>query len=134
MSERDSRLLRHTTASAWPDCRPGRFASRIVDLPRVHDPASGHAPLEQLHKPCFSAAGREFLGLGLLGLADDLGVELNGGRVGAAKGPDAFRAALASYGAADSVALADFRVPVVDVGNVVPVSRLQKRTRGSPKQ
>jgi len=120
MSEHDSRLRGHTTAGAWPDCRPGRFASRIVDLHRVHDPASGHAPLEQLHKPCFSAAGREFLGLGLLGLADDLGVELNGGRVGAAKGPDAFRAALASYGAADSVALADFRVPVVDVGNVVP--------------
>ncbi|HND60953.1 MAG TPA: hypothetical protein PLB90_05695, partial [Opitutaceae bacterium] len=37
----------------------------------------------------------------LLGLPDDTGVKLNGGRPGAAGGPTAFRAALARYGVAD---------------------------------
>jgi len=37
----------------------------------------------------------------LLGLPDDTGVKLNHGRPGAARGPAAFRAALARYGAAD---------------------------------
>ena len=56
---------------------------------------------------------------GLLGLADDEGVRLNGGRIGAAHGPDAFRAALAGYGAADSVALEGFEIPIIDLGNIV---------------
>lgn len=36
-----------------------------------------------------------------MGLPDDLGVRLNGGRPGAAEGPTAFRAALARYGVAE---------------------------------
>ena len=38
--------------------------------------------------------------IAILGLPDDTGVRLNGGRVGAAKGPTAFREALARYGSA----------------------------------
>lgn len=107
-------LFEHLTPGKWPDSRPGRFASRIIDL---HCETDG---LVRLRETCFTAAGHDFRGLGLLGLADDEGVRLNGGRVGAARGPEAFRAALAGYGAADSVALEDFRIPVVDLGDIVP--------------
>lgn len=54
----------------------------------------------------------------LLGLADDTGVVLNQGRVGAAQGPSAFRAALARYGAANAARIALPRV--FDAGDVVP--------------
>lgn len=114
MTERDSRLLSFSTPGNWPECRPGRFAAKIVDL---HHEANA---LHRLEQACFNAAGHDFRGLGLLGLADDHGVRLNGGRSGAAEGPDAFRAALAGYGAADSVALEGFTIPVVDLGNIVP--------------
>lgn len=56
--------------------------------------------------------------IALIGLADDLGVELNGGRMGAAQGPNAFRAALAKYGVADPEGWEWPRV--FDVGNVMP--------------
>ena len=110
----DNPLLHHATAGAWPERRPGRFAARIIDLHREAD------ALDRLAKTSFTAAGHGFRGLGLLGLADDHGVRLNGGRPGAADGPDAFRSALAGYGAADSVALEGFAIPVVDLGNIVP--------------
>ncbi len=114
MPESPSALFEHTAAGTWPERRAGRFASRIVDAHR--DPA----PLESLREPALDAAGHGFRGIGLLGLADDEGVRLNGGRVGAAQGPDAFRAALAGYGSARSVALYGLPVPVIDLGNVVP--------------
>lgn len=107
-------LLRHATAGTWPECKPGRFASRIIDLHREA------AALDRLQETRFTAAGHDFRALGLLGLADDHGVRLNGGRAGAAEGPDAFRAALAGYGAADSVALEGFAIPIVDFGNIIP--------------
>jgi len=54
----------------------------------------------------------------LLGLPDDVGVRLNNGRPGAAEGPRAFRAALATYGVDEP---ADFEWPTVfDAGDVVP--------------
>lgn len=54
----------------------------------------------------------------LLGLPDDCGVQLNNGRPGAADGPRAFRAALASYGVAEP---AGFAWPkVFDAGDVTP--------------
>lgn len=56
----------------------------------------------------------------LLGLPDDLGVRLNSGRPGAAKGPTAFRAALARYGAAVPKGWTWPRV--FDAGDVVPVA------------
>lgn len=114
MTEHDSSPLRHAAPGAWPECRPGRFASKIVDLHLEAD------ALDRLQETRFTAAGHGFRGLGLLGLADDHGVRLNGGRPGAAEGPDAFRAALAGYGAADSAALEGFVVPVLDFGNIIP--------------
>lgn len=81
----------------WPALRPGRFASRIVQ---------GAQP------------GCDVV---LLGLPDDLGVRLNGGRAGAAAGPAAFRAALAAYGSTyDLTAAADLDVKVCDAGDVEP--------------
>ncbi|HTV22665.1 MAG TPA: hypothetical protein VMG12_28445, partial [Polyangiaceae bacterium] len=62
-----------TVPGTWPEVRAGRFASTLRPDP----------------EGCRCA---------LLGLADDLGVKLNGGRVGARGGPSAFRAALARYG------------------------------------
>ncbi len=44
--------------------------------------------------------------VGLVGLPDELGVRMNGGRPGAARGPAAFRQALARYGAAAPAVLA----------------------------
>ena len=113
-------IQRHTSTGNWPERRAGRFASRIIDL---HGEANA---LNRLQETCFTAAGHGFRGLGLLGLADDEGVRLNGGRPGAAQGPDAFRAALAGYGAADSVALKDFAIPVFDLGNIVPGDSLHE--------
>ncbi len=114
MTDFAASTLRYCRTGAWPECRPGRFASRIIDLHQGPD------ALEQLPETFFTAAGHDFRGIGLLGLADDEGVRFNGGRIGAAQGPDAFRAALAGYGAADSMALEGFGIPVVDLGNIIP--------------
>jgi formiminoglutamase len=58
--------------------------------------------------------------IALIGLPDDLGVRMNNGRPGAAAGPDAFRAALARYGAANPLS---FTWPgVFDAGDVMPVA------------
>ncbi len=54
----------------------------------------------------------------ILGLADDTGVRLNGGRPGAAEGPRAFRAALARYGVQEPRGAAWPRV--YDAGDVIP--------------
>lgn len=57
----------------------------------------------------------------LLGLPDDTGVNLNHGRPGAAGGPKAFRAALASYGVAQP------NWPkVFDAGDVIPGETLEE--------
>lgn len=69
-------LIPHTTPGRWPRPIPaGRFAATI----RTDSPDD-----------CRVA---------LFGLADDTGVKLNHGRPGAARGPAAFRTALAGYGA-----------------------------------
>jgi len=114
-------LLDNTAPGTWPERRPGRFAARIIDLHAGSD-AVAHAA----SGPAFRAAGHEFAAIGLLGLADDEGVRLNGGRPGARHGPDAFRAALAGLGAAESVALDGLRVPVLDCGNITPGPSLQE--------
>jgi hypothetical protein len=68
-------MTRITSAGIWPDdLREDRFATTVART----DPAG-----------CRVA---------LLGMPDDLGVRMNGGRVGAAEGPYAFRSALARYG------------------------------------
>jgi formiminoglutamase len=87
----------HCTPARWPDeVSPARFAAHV------------HAGV---------AVGCR---IGLIGLADDTGVRLNGGRPGAADGPRAFRAALASYGAAEP---SGWTWPkVFDAGDVEPAS------------
>lgn len=58
----------------------------------------------------------------ILGLPDDTGVRLNGGRPGAAQGPGAIRAALARYGAAE----ASLRWALTsDAGDVTPGDELE---------
>lgn len=87
----------HTTPAKWPKIRPERFASRIRN-----DTPDG----------CRVA---------LLGLPDDTGVGLLGGRTGAAKGPAGFRAALAGFGAAwDALPGRPLDVAVFDAGDVTP--------------
>ena len=102
----------------WPEMPSSRWASRMMDWQTW----SSHVAISP--GLGFSAGEQDFLGLGLLGLADDEGVLLNSGRPGARQGPDAFRQALSRYGAADSVALAGFDVPIVDVGNIRPGASL----------
>jgi len=85
----------HTIPSTWPvPLSPARFASTIRT-----DSTDGCA-------------------IGLIGLADDLGVRLNGGRPGAREGPGAFRGALAKYGVADPHGWEWPRV--FDAGDIVP--------------
>lgn len=84
----------HTTPPRYPEgIAPTRFASHIQ---------------QAMHVGCR---------VGLLGLADDLGVRLNNGRPGAGEGPAAFRAALAKYGAATGDSLDSVRV--FDAGDIV---------------
>lgn len=64
----------HTNPTNWPEIRAGRLASLI------------------------ERASPEGCRIGLLGVPDDHGVSLNGGRVGAQGGPRVFREALARYG------------------------------------
>ena len=80
--------------AAWPERSPARMAARI----RTDSP--------------------EGCAVALIGLPDDLGVRLNGGRPGAAGGPTAFRAALAKYGSAtpDGVEWPT----IFDAGDVAP--------------
>jgi formiminoglutamase len=92
------RVIPHTTAGRWPRSIPSvRFAATI----RTDDSVG-----------CRVA---------LLGLADDTGVKLNRGRSGSARGPAAFRAALAAYGA-DHRELSR----VFDAGDVRPGRTLEE--------
>jgi arginase family enzyme len=90
-----SAAIPFTRAPVWPGrISPSRFAATI----RRDSP-----------KDC---------AVGLLGLPDDSGVTLNGGRWGARRGPAAFRAVLSNYGSADG---ADAPWPVVfDAGDIQP--------------
>jgi formiminoglutamase len=94
-------MIPHTSAPLWPgDIAAGRFASTIRT-----DSSEGCA-------------------IALLGLPDDTGVRMNHGRTGAAGGPQAFRAALSRYGAADS---ATGPLPrVFDAGDIMPTGSLEK--------
>ncbi len=87
----------------WPvDVNASRFAAGIERAAWPPEPGS--------------CANR----VGLLGLPDDLGVQLNHGRPGAAEGPTAFRGALARYGALESEPA--HAIPrVVDFGDALPL-------------
>ena len=85
----------------WSQAREGSIASRIC------------------------ADSHEGCAIALLGLADDTGVALNHGRVGAAGGPAAFRKALLRYGMAyDSRARLPLDVHIFDAGDVEPQESL----------
>lgn len=87
----------HTIPARWPTVAAGRFAATI----RTDSPEG-----------CVVA---------LVGLPDDTGVKLNGGRIGAREGPTAFRAALATYGVAwDGLRDRATDVKVFDAGDVEP--------------
>lgn len=78
----------------WPTVavRPGRMAAAIVrNSPELIDDTSTRRGAQLELAKCEVA---------LVGLPDDTGVELNQGRVGARRGPSAFRGALAGYGVA----------------------------------
>lgn len=88
------RPIPHTVHARWPDRPEGRFAAAIRN------------------------GSPEGCAVAILGLPDDTGVRLNGGRPGAAEGPAAFRRALARYGVASP---AGFDWPAVyDAGDVTP--------------
>lgn len=82
-------MIPHVAPPVWPSLlRPGRFAATIVhNAPELGEDEGAR---EQVRK-CRVA---------LLGIPDDTGVEMNGGRIGAKGGPAAFRSALARYGVA----------------------------------
>ncbi|MCA9279668.1 MAG: formimidoylglutamase [Phycisphaeraceae bacterium] len=91
-----SHIIPHTIEPVWPATRPGRAAHAfLVDKP-------GDAQI------------------GLIGLADDLGIALNNGRPGAAEGPNAFRNALATYGTAHPMHVNWPKV--FDAGNIISIS------------
>lgn len=83
-----------------PETSPGRFASKLWRT----EPDEAQ--------------------IALIGLPDDRGVAMNGGRVGAAEGPAAFRVALARYGTAEPFGVEWPRV--CDVGDVQPGATLEQ--------
>jgi formiminoglutamase len=93
----------HTRPPVWPELSATRFAAGIR-----RDSAEACA-------------------VALIGLPDDTGVRLNGGRSGAADGPDAFRAALGRYGTLDPAFGA--WPEVFDAGDVEPGSSLEETHR-----
>jgi arginase family enzyme len=91
----------HVTPPRWPADIP---SSRFASLVRTGD-----------------AAGCR---IGLIGLADDTGVRMNGGRPGAVDGPRAFRDALSRYGTATPKG---WEWPVVfDAGDISPGRDLEE--------
>lgn len=109
-------MIPHTVPPRWPETTPGRFAATVC---RAWEEGDGAA---EGKTPDAIARCR----IGLIGLADDTGVALNGGRTGAKAGPDAVRAALARYGVAHPMDEGERPgLPrVVDFGNIVPADSL----------
>jgi len=115
----------HTRPGVWPGTIPhGRFAAVIQrDWAAVEGVAVAAGAVEPVEPARDRAEPDPSVRptLVMLGLPDDAGVALNGGRVGAAEGPSAFRAALAGYGTPfDLERAAVTRVRVLDAGDVVP--------------
>jgi len=87
-----------------PPLYPARHAGRFVSTVRTDRP--------------------DGCAVGLIGLPDDTGIKMNGGRAGAAEGPRAFRDALARQGVAEP---AGFAWPAVyDAGDVIAASTLEE--------
>jgi len=90
----------HTRRPQPPAHRPGGFWTRVRPIEQYQPPAPGTRAVA------------------LLGVPDDTGVGLNGGRVGARQGPAAIREALGGLGVADPPA---GWPDVYDAGDVAPV-------------
>lgn len=95
-------MVPHTSPGRWPEgVSSSRFASRVMGQPLAGARAA------------------------ILGLPDDEGVRLNGGRPGAQGGPQALRAALARYGAAEAALNPAFPA-TCDAGDVVSGQTLEE--------
>lgn len=92
-------MIPFTTPPVYPPTTPTRFASLIK--------RAG----EHTHDDCR---------IGLIGLPDDTGVTMNGGRPGAKDGPRAFREALARFGTGNPMLPARAYPGVYDCGDVTP--------------
>ncbi|MDT8369092.1 MAG: formimidoylglutamase [Longimicrobiales bacterium] len=98
----------HTRPGNWPGVAAGRLAERLAPL--ILGDVPDEAALRARPKT-----------IALLGLPDDTGIALNGGRMGAAEGPSAFRRALAGYGTAfDAARGSEPPVGLHDAGDVIP--------------
>ena len=98
----------------WGDIRENTVAQLFCDWT---DFTSTSTPVNMSTPAKSTATG--FVGIGLVGLADDLGVKLNNGRPGAMGGPDAFRQSLARYGTRNIPLFSGGLPRLVDFGNVV---------------
>lgn len=97
------------------------FLRRSFDWPRAHPPTRFAHTVETATSTGCRVA--------LLGLPDDTGVRMNGGRPGAAEGPQAFREALSRYGVALPTGRDGTPSPwpgVYDAGDVVPGGDLEE--------
>ncbi len=93
-------MIPHTIPAVWPDTPRSRFASLLRETPI------------------------EAARIALIGIPDDMGVRMNGGRPGAAQGPGALRAALAKYGVREPAMNKWPRV--CDAGDVAPGGSLDE--------
>ena len=90
---------------------------------RSDDPRLNEVIVSDLSAPMALRPGRAVL----LGFPSDEGVQRNGGRVGAAKGPDAIRAILYRLTPADAFSGDDLRkLPPLDLGNLRPLANLEE--------
>lgn len=92
----------------YPPAAPSKLASAIVCAPPAVLPRLPNGAI------C------------LLGMPDDVGVSMNGGRPGAKGGPAAFRSALARYGVREPMGLDHPLPPIGDAGDIVPGDTLDE--------
>lgn len=106
-------MIPFTAPPFWPERRLGRLAAAIyTNSVELRDDPNARAIVSKCR-------------VGLLGLPDDTGVELNHGRIGAKDGPHAFRAALARYGAATPMPIQGSHKSspyphIFDAGDIIP--------------
>lgn len=107
----------------WSGARPARHARTLYSLrvsliphcsPAIYPKGMSKAPLAS-HVQTRDPKG---CAVALLGLADDLGVRLNGGRPGAKDGPRAFREAFSRFGVGEPFGWDWPRV--FDAGDIIP--------------
>jgi formiminoglutamase len=103
----------------WQHLQPASYASASSSRAASRIRVDAKQALKQVAAGSKQRAGRPGA-IALIGLADDLGVRLNGGRAGAAHGPTAIRQAMCSYGVVDPDGFA--WPTIIDLGDIVPAS------------